>query len=1068
MVKRNGKGQPLLAVGTLADISDRKQAELLLRIQYDFAELLSGNPDRDTLLRAIFDAALTLPELDGGRIYWRQADGSYGLAAHRGLSPEFIGKVEHLAIDSREAAIIRQGRMQWGDLVHMDGKGVNPGLVRSPPVVKEGLRALVVLPILADEQPIACLNLASRHSRHLSPRTVSALETLARQFGQSLQRLLAEQEAASQRKNLECLFEALNDLLFVLDEQGRILHYNQAVAERLGYGPSLLGQPVLNVHPPAARARAGQIVADMLAGNRASCPLPILKADGSQIMADTRVVRGVWSGKPALFGLSRDMTAEYQAQAALRDSEARFRTLFETANDALLILREGRCVDCNGKALEVFGCSRETIIGAAPTRFSPARQPDGEDSALKARAWLEAVEAGQPQRFEWRHARADGSEFDTEVSLNALELGGETLVQAIVRDITGRKQTENALLESERRFRAIADSAPVLIWMAGLDKGCFFFNQVWLDFTGRPLEQEQGDGWAEGVHPEDLPRCRETYVRSFDAREPFRMEYRLRRHDGEYRWLLDIGKPRSDPEGHFVGYIGSCIDITDRVEMERRLAETTRQAEAANRAKSDFLANMSHEIRTPMNAVLGLTGLVLETGLSPKQRDYLGKVESSARALTRLLNDILDYSKVEAGYLALERFPFRLSEVVQGVTDLFATRIEEKGLGWEAVLDPALPDYLVGDAFRLGQVLINLVGNAVKFTERGKVGLSLEMAGGTAESITVRATVRDTGIGMTPQQAEHLFAPFSQADSSISRTYGGTGLGLSISKRLVELMGGTLSVESREGLGSAFTFTVPLGKVGADADAGPSPAPGLPEAKPDGGARHDPAGGGAGLIQGAEILLAEDGPTSQLIAKTLMDKLGLRMTLAMDGAEAVEWVKRKAFDAVLMDVIMPVMDGIEAARLIRQLPAGAEVPIIAMTSAAMDHEKQACLDAGMNDHLAKPIDPGLFLETLLKWIKREPPVPGAFPAASADAPEAKPVDWARLDALAAQFEQELANNWLSAKKTAERIEDLLAGTPLAGAFLRVSGPTRKLKFKDALEAMESFDAVRNTAQQEAP
>jgi PAS domain S-box-containing protein len=459
VVKRDAAGQALLAVGTLADISERKEAELLLRIQHDFAKRLADNPGREALLQAIFDSALALPELDGGGVYWRQADGGYGLIEQRGLSPTFIGSVKHLAADSKRAAIIRQGRMQWSCAEPGAEGNLNPSLIQAPEVVQEGISCLVVLPIVADGEPIACLNLAGKHYRSISRRTLAALETLAQQFSQTLQRLQAEEEASHQRENITGLFDALNDFLIVVDLQGTVIHYNQAVAQQLGYGTGLLGQSVLTVHPPNMREQARQIIKDMVAGNTASCPLPILKADGSLIRADTRAVRGIWNGQPALFGLSRDVTAKYEAERAVQDSEIRFRSLFEMANDAIFIMREGRCVDCNSKAMEIFGATREALIGASPAQFSPPTQPDGQDSLARICQLFADVRLGQPQSFEWQHQRADGSLFDADVSLNAFTVDGEILHQAIVRDISERKRSEATLRESERRYRTLFESA---------------------------------------------------------------------------------------------------------------------------------------------------------------------------------------------------------------------------------------------------------------------------------------------------------------------------------------------------------------------------------------------------------------------------------------------------------------------------------------------------------------------------------------------------------------------------------------------------------------------------------
>ena len=528
------------------------------------------------------------------------------------------------------------------------------------------------------------------------------------------------------------------------------------------------------------------------------------------------------------------------------------------------------------------------------------------------------------------------------------------------------------------------------------------------------------------------------------------------------------------------------------------LAAARDEAHAANAAKSLFLASMSHEIRTPMNAVIGLTHLTLQTRLDEQQRDYLTKVQMSSKALLSLLNDILDYSKVEAGKMTLEAEEFSPEEVIEGVGQLFSARLEEAGLDLVFEIDKDLPQRMVGDSLRLTQVLNNLVGNAIKFTPRGEIVVRAELLSRQAERACLRIAVRDTGIGLSTDQAARLFEVFSQADGATARRYGGTGLGLAICKRLVELMDGTISVESKPGVGSTFSFTAWLGlptvqreridlhrtrgmrtlvldrqpterqafsqmlqswrfqvATASFADdalyklrraAGQAPyelllldwksagldllqqarrivaerttAPlavvvlatthardavqlalqGQPGccvlAKPvtpsrlfeavvrlQHGETAATATPGPRLdlaqamrpIHGAHVLLAEDDLVNQQVATAFLEMAGLSVTVARNGLEAVDSIKREHFDAVLMDMQMPEMDGLHATRAIRLLPEGAHLPIIAMTAAAMDEDKQACLAAGMDAHVSKPIDPKELVRTLLAWV----PAPAA-------------------------------------------------------------------------------------------
>jgi signal transduction histidine kinase/HPt (histidine-containing phosphotransfer) domain-containing protein/FixJ family two-component response regulator len=458
------------------------------------------------------------------------------------------------------------------------------------------------------------------------------------------------------------------------------------------------------------------------------------------------------------------------------------------------------------------------------------------------------------------------------------------------------------------------------------------------------------------------------------ALRPLRRLQHSARAIAEGRYDIALPPPTADELGELTRAFSTMAEQVRQhtEELESKVRERTRdlvaardEAQATDRAKRDFLANMSHEIRTPVNAIAGFTALALRTDLDGQQRGYLERVHDASRGLLRVINDVLDISKIEAGHLEMEHIPFRLGEVVDSVMGYIRTLAETKGLALLVSVSPAVPAQLIGDPFRLGQILSNLCGNAVKFTERGEVELRVEVESRSAGTVRLLFAVRDTGIGLADAEAAKLFQPFSQADSSTTRRFGGTGLGLAISQRLVALMTGSIWLESKQGVGTTFFVRIELpaavGEPAAAASRTMRAGASL--------ARRGPA-----RLRGVRLLLVEDNPINQELAAELLEQEGARVEIAGSGIAALEKLGElgvAGFDAALVDLQMPEMDGFETVRRIRMLPGAEHLPLLAMTAHAMVEDRERCLAAGMQDHIAKPIDPDLLAEKLVQWIGPE-------------------------------------------------------------------------------------------------
>ena len=514
--------------------------------------------------------------------------------------------------------------------------------------------------------------------------------------------------------------------------------------------------------------------------------------------------------------------------------------------------------------------------------------------------------------------------------------------------------------QAELVARLIADAIPGRVVYWDRDLRCQFANQGYFDWSGLRPEQVLGRLMQDVVGLQHMQQNR-AYLDGVLAGRPQSFERETVGANGPgWHWIQYVPDIR---DGEVKGFVVLALDISARRSAERALqashAELERardRAEAASRAKSAFLAHMSHEIRTPMNAIVGLTHLLQRAPQTPQSQQHLRDVDASAQHLLQVINDVLDMSKIEAGKLVLERDEFDPRQLLARALAQLAEAARTKGLDLQAEIDPALPPLLRGDAMRLTQMLLNLLSNAVKYTERGRVLLRARGLREAAGRVQLGVEVEDSGIGIEPQALARLFAPFEQADASISRRFGGTGLGLAITRHLALKMDGEAGARSVPGQGSCFWFTVWLERAERR-----ERAPALLPLHPAELRLRQHHGG-------QRLLLAEDDPVNQMVAWSLLQAAGLEVDLVEDGAAALRAAAARVYDLVLLDLHMPVMDGISACREIRRLPGYAGVAVLALSGNAFAEDREACLAAGMNDHLSKPVAPETLYETLLRWL----------------------------------------------------------------------------------------------------
>jgi PAS domain S-box-containing protein len=788
-------------------------------------------------------------------------------------------------------------------------------------------------------------------------------------FTEGIDKQKAAEEALWQSNHeLQTIYEGMADGLLVADvKTKRFVRANAAICRMLGYSEEeLRSLSVADIHPSADWPAVLEAFRAQAEGRLHLIEdIPIVRKDGGIFRADISTQSTLYDGRPCLIGFLRDVTERNRLQKVLRDSEERYRSLVDNIDLGItLIDGRHRILMVNKANAEIVKIAAKDMIGQECFRVFEKRE-----AVCDHCPGVKAMATGCPAEAETKGVRDDGGEFA--VRLQAFPVfdseGAPSGFIEVVEDVTQRKQAEETLRQTRDQLQTIYDGITEGILITDIETKRFVrLNSSLCQMLGY-TEKEVLELSIQDIHP---PKEASNELQRFQAvaegRRAINENRPVIRKDGSIFY--------ADITGHPIVYQGRpCLlalfrDVTDRKQTEKKLIEAKRAAEAANRAKSEFLANMSHELRTPMTAILGFSDIILDTPLDEDVLEAARIIKRNGEHLLTIINDILDLSKIEAGKQDIETTECSPRQVVKDVVATIKASADAKGLSLRVACAEDVPESIQTDPRRLRQILVNLLGNAIKFTDVGGVQIVVQLDAQASEKPKLRFDVIDTGIGLSEKQIGGLFHAFSQVDGSPKRRFGGTGLGLVLSRRLANMLGGDITVTSTLGKGSTFSATIAAGELDRTSSGSHAPKS-IPAAMPQ--SRLD-----------CRVLLAEDGLDNQRLIAHMLRTAGAEVALATTGKVAVDLAVAaqqagNPFDVILMDMQMPVMDGFEATIWLRS--AGFATPIIALTAHAITEYRQRCLDAGCNDYMAKPLERAELLAIVAKYVHRQPCLPAESP-----------------------------------------------------------------------------------------